>query len=293
MRTFFILMVLANLGYFGWRYYTGELQALDAALNPPAFSPAVPAPEPVPEAKSLVLVSELPESARLAAQISAGTPAVTARSGEEANTAPGEAGNAGQDAAPPAVEPATTAQSTVPTLAPAPAQPAPAPLSPPLQCAMVAGLEQQGDADELVNLLAAVEIDSQVQTRQTETGSTWWVYLPAFATDELTRSMLAELQEKGIDSYYMRTGELAGGISLGVYSREASARTAQQSLSQRGYSADVRQIFRMGTLYDVVAQTAPVRLQELNEVAGFLAAHEGATVSEFVCAGVAEPKQLP
>lgn len=292
MRTFFILMVLANLGYFGWRYYTGELQALDAALNPPAFSPAVPQPEPVPEAKSLVLVSELPESARLAAEISAGTPAVTARSGEEATTAQAtgqaqDAGNTGQDAAPSVAEPAVTAQT------PAPAQPEPALLSPPLQCAMVAGLEQQADADELVNLLAAVEIDSQVQSRQTQTGSTWWVYLPAFATDDLTRRMLAELQEKGIDSYYMRTGELAGGISLGVYSREASARTAQQSLSQRGYSADVRQIFRMGTLYDVVAQAAPVRLQEVNEVAGFLAAHGGATVSEFVCAGVAEPNQLP
>ncbi|HWK53670.1 MAG TPA: SPOR domain-containing protein [Hyphomicrobiales bacterium] len=276
MRTFFILMVLANLGYFGWRYHNGELRALDAALNPPAFSPAVPAPPPDPEpAKSLVLVSELPESARLAAEISAGTPVVTARSGEDG-------------------APATAAP---PPSTPEPAAPPPTrsqPVTPmPRQCAKVDGLDQEAAATELAELLTAAGIENRMEPRQTQTGSTWWVYLPAFATDALTQRMLAELKEKGIDSYYMRTGELAGGISLGVYSREASAKAAQQSLSQRGYSANIQQVFRMGTLYEVVAQASVAALNEARGMAGFLAAHGNAQVAEFVCGSVAEANQLP
>lgn len=283
MRMFFILMVLANLGYFGWRYYNGELQTLETALNPPAFSPAVPAPPPTAQPpKSLVLVSELPESARLAAEISAGTPAATARwGGDGAPTA----------ATPPPI--ARTEPVAPPTARPEPVASLSAPLSAPLQCAKVEGLDEEAAATMLVELLSAAGIESRVEPRQAQVGSTWWVYLPAFATDALTQRMLAELKEKDIDSYYMRTGELAGGISLGVYSREESAKAAEQGLSQRGYSAKVQQVFRMGTLFDVLAQASPVGLNEVGGVAGFLAAHGGAKVTEFVCASVAEPNQLP
>jgi hypothetical protein len=74
--------------------------------------------------------------------------------------------------------------------------------------------------------------------------STWWVYLPAFSSEAEARTVLAVLQEKRIDSYYMRTGELVGGISLGVFSREESANLARQQLAGRGYQASIKQIFR-------------------------------------------------
>jgi hypothetical protein len=74
---------------------------------------------------------------------------------------------------------------------------------------------------------------------------TWWVHLPPFPTEAAAKVVLDELQGKKIDSFYMRAGELMGGISLGVFSREESADVARQDLQKKGYKPEIRRVARM------------------------------------------------
>ena len=75
--------------------------------------------------------------------------------------------------------------------------------------------------------------------------STWWVHLPPFETEAQARAVLKELQEKSIDSFYMRTGELVGGISLGVFAIRDSAFRVQANMRDQGYKAEVKEVQKM------------------------------------------------
>ena len=85
----------------------------------------------------------------------------------------------------------------------------------------------------------------QVFSTTEQVSSTWWVYLPNVGGEENAKALLTELQSKKIDSYFMRSGDLAGGISLGVFSRQPSALGVQSDLLKKGYKAEVKQVPRM------------------------------------------------
>ncbi len=86
--------------------------------------------------------------------------------------------------------------------------------------------------------------------------STWWVHLPPFKDEAQARVVLKELQEKSIDSFYMRTGELVGGISLGVFAIRDSAFLVKADMLKRGYKAEVKEIQKMATRIKLYAKLA-------------------------------------
>ena len=69
--------------------------------------------------------------------------------------------------------------------------------------------------------------------------------MPPFETEAQARAVLKELQEKSIDSFYMRTGELVGGISLGVFAIRDSAFRVQANMRDQGYKAEVKEVQKM------------------------------------------------
>jgi cell division septation protein DedD len=113
--------------------------------------------------------------------------------------------------------------------------------------------------------------------------SIWWVYLSAVKDEDAAAQVLRQLREKGIDSYYMRTGELAGGISLGVFSRKDSAVGVQGSIREKGYAAEVRAIQRVETKFRITLKLHDrekiheLRAQEL------LAKYSAMQVKEIAC----------
>jgi hypothetical protein len=105
--------------------------------------------------------------------------------------------------------------------------------------------------------------------------------------------LLAELQGKNIDSYYMRSGEMAGGISLGVFSREASAAIAQRQLADRGYATSVREVARMGERHYVALRMADDALRQAPEWTAFLGRARGIEVLENACETIASESEFP
>ena len=132
-----------------------------------------------------------------------------------------------------------------------------------------------------------------IEVREEAVSSTWWVHMPAFATEAEAQAMLRELQDRNIDSYYMRTGEMAGGISLGVYSRQESAGIAQRQLAGQGYATSIREVFRMEERPFVRLELPDGAVRESPEWTAFLAAAGPVELTEFACEPIASENQFP
>ena len=66
--------------------------------------------------------------------------------------------------------------------------------------------------------------------------------MPPFNSDIAARQTLEDLQGSTIDSFIITTGELAGGISLGVFSLENLALGHQESLAGQGFATSIQEI---------------------------------------------------
>ncbi|MBE0482136.1 MAG: SPOR domain-containing protein [Bacterioplanes sp.] len=67
-----------------------------------------------------------------------------------------------------------------------------------------------------------------------------WVHIPPRSSRDAAMRLLRELQGRNIDSYIITQGELADGISLGLFRVEASAKKVQSDLQALGYAAEIR-----------------------------------------------------
>jgi len=116
-------------------------------------------------------------------------------------------------------------------------------------CAIVGPFAGPEAAEAWLADLTTVGGEGGVEQREEPVSSTWWVHTLPLASESEARLLLAEMQSRGVDSYYLRDGQLAGGISLGVFSRQESAGIAREQLGRQGYSAEITQIFRNSLRY--------------------------------------------
>jgi cell division septation protein DedD len=277
MRTFIILLLLANIAYFGWNQgWLRELPPAAPKVSVPAQFQSAQSPFE-PAARTLTLVAELTESELAALALAAApapvTPPVSAPA--QANLAP--------VVAEPLVEPEQNQ---------AVALPPPAVASPPW-CGVLGEFESPEAAAALIPALAALDVEAGVRTKAVPVGSTFWVYMPAFASEAEARDMLRQLQERKIDSYYMRSGQFPGGISLGVFSRRASAESVQATMASQGYRTTIGEVLREEPRSTLVLHAADGSVVKRVGWADFVAKNTTLTVTENVCESVASPNQFP
>lgn len=108
--------------------------------------------------------------------------------------------------------------------------------------ALVAELRQQG-------LQARVELQEQTE-------SEYRVYMPPFTSDTAARQTLANLLANGIDSFLISAGDLAQGISLGVFSQQVSAFSLQEELASEGYATNIQETILSNTEFWIVIRSA-------------------------------------
>ncbi|MEY4642526.1 MAG: hypothetical protein RLZZ227_2520 [Pseudomonadota bacterium] len=160
-------------------------------------------------------------------------------------------------------------------------------------CAIAGVFGDQSAAADFVSGLVGLGVEGLVQMRTEQVSSTWWVHMPAFASEAAAMALLAELQEKNIDSYYMRSGEMAGGISLGVFSRQESAAIAQRQLAERGYDTSVREVARMGERHYVALRMPDGTLRQAPEWTAFLGRVGRIEVLDNACEKIASENEFP
>lgn len=109
-------------------------------------------------------------------------------------------------------------------------------------CDLLGKFESVQKADYMVERLAALDIAGKVQELEVASGIRYWVYLsPEISKKEALRR-LHELQAKGIDSYVIPKGELANGISFGLFNQQQGAVARQQEVKTLGYDASIKEV---------------------------------------------------
>lgn len=111
-------------------------------------------------------------------------------------------------------------------------------------CTLVGPFSKRVTAENAVENLQALEIEVSLQDVEVPGGAGYWVYLEPEESRKMALRRLRELQAKGIDSYVIPKGELANGISFGMFSRKDLADKRLDVMVQSGYEARIFEIKR-------------------------------------------------
>lgn len=127
-------------------------------------------------------------------------------------------------------------------------------------CLFLGGFESREKSAALRQRLASLDIDSTERAVATEAGADYWVYLPPLASRGASLRQLKELQARQIDSFIIAEGDLANGISLGIFPHYESAASVLARLTEAGYQPELREISRDQRSYWVRVGAEQMRL---------------------------------
>lgn len=107
-------------------------------------------------------------------------------------------------------------------------------------CLLLGPYAESRAAKVLLERLAALQIMGKYAAIEVAGEPDYWVYLRPEPTKELAAARLRELQEKKIDSFIIPQGDIANGISLGVFDKQENAEKRKQAIVELGYDAQLR-----------------------------------------------------
>lgn len=111
-------------------------------------------------------------------------------------------------------------------------------------CLFLGSFQQSNEAQQLEQRLKALDIEAEVRSVNAAAGLDYWVYLAPLASRQASLRQLKELQARRIDSYIITQGDLANGISLGIFPRHDSAESVMRRLREAGYEPLLRELPR-------------------------------------------------
>jgi hypothetical protein len=166
---------------------------------------------------------------------------------------------------------------------------APEELNPQAQamCAMVGPFTNLARADILVERLQGLEVPASLEEVGVADGQSYWVYLPPAPSRDRALQLLAELQALNIDSYVIPEGELANGISLGLFSEAGRADAKLNELTGLEYDAQIKIDPRTIVQSWVVAPAAQASALSPELWSELLAETDGVSLQQNYCPAVA------
>lgn len=111
-------------------------------------------------------------------------------------------------------------------------------------CVRVGSFRSLGDAKYFVDKLGAQGVRSEVKNVLVSTAVGFWLHLPPLSSRKELLRRLAELHRQGVDSYAIPDGDLANGISLGMFSEQARAKSLKERIARLGYRPEIAEVPR-------------------------------------------------
>ncbi|GAD64647.1 SPOR domain-containing protein [Aquipseudomonas alcaligenes] len=111
-------------------------------------------------------------------------------------------------------------------------------------CLFLGSFQQEDGARQVEQRLMALDIQAEIRSVDAAAGLDYWVYLAPLASRQASLRQLKELQARKIDSYIITQGDLANGISLGIFPRSDSAESVMLRLRDAGYEPLLRELPR-------------------------------------------------
>jgi hypothetical protein len=162
-------------------------------------------------------------------------------------------------------------------------QSAQTPVQAPTQCIRITGLTGEDQTQVIQARLGALEVVAERQVREEVVRSDYWVVLGPFDSQALARTRLSELQSAGIESFLIGQGELAGGISLGLFSASANAERRQQALADQDIDARIERVDRTQEVLLLNIDAVSARLISDAALESVLSDVEGARFQRYDC----------
>lgn len=156
-------------------------------------------------------------------------------------------------------------------------------------CLFLGSFELMADASAVEQRLLSLDIQSRVQSMDAAAGVDYWVYLPPLASRQASLRQLRELQARKIDSYIITQGDLANGISLGIFPRSDSAQSVMQRLRDAGYEPSLRELTRAHRSFWVRVSPQSRRLADDSVLQRLAFDFKGLEQQLMPCEGVARP----
>ena len=157
-------------------------------------------------------------------------------------------------------------------------------------CLCLGSFEVMADASAGEQRLLSLDIQSRVQSMDAAAGVDYWVYLPPLASRQASLRQLRELQARKIDSYIITQGDLANGISLGIFPRSDSAQSVMQRLRDAGYEPSLRELTRAHRSFWVRISPQSRRLADDSLLQRLAFDFKGLEQQLMPCEGVASPQ---
>ena len=155
------------------------------------------------------------------------------------------------------------------------------------QCIYLGGFDRREDAAQLLQRLTALDIGASVRALEMPVGEEYWVYLEPMASRQASLRQLRELQARRIDSYLISEGELANGISIGIFPREDAARKVLERVQGLGYAAKVRVLPRTHQRYWALIDRSSERLVDAELLSTLVKDFSDVKQQQMPCEGIA------
>lgn len=125
---------------------------------------------------------------------------------------------------------------------------------------LLGGFLDRQRIEALKQRLLSFGIAGKVVQVEVEAEKEFWVYLAPLASRAATLRLLKELQARKLDGFLITQGELADGISLGIFPQEATAKAVYERVKLAGYDARLREITRSQNAYWFEVEASGQRL---------------------------------
>ncbi|WP_339668442.1 SPOR domain-containing protein [Dasania marina] len=114
-------------------------------------------------------------------------------------------------------------------------------------CWMLGAFKEQVSAKQMQGRLAALEINFAIKVFEVAGKPDYWVHIPPQPSRKLAVKLLRELQLKKIDSFLITEGDLANGISLGLFTEQKRAEKLYDLRKKQGLEVSLKEVPRVYT----------------------------------------------
>jgi hypothetical protein len=122
-------------------------------------------------------------------------------------------------------------------------------------CWAVGPYQVELDAKNVLARMLAIDIPATLDRQLVIVKEEFWVYLPPLPNKKQAIRKLKELQKRKIDSFIITEGDLANGISLGLFSKQSSVDRLVKDLTKKRIEPSIKPLQRTRGQYWV---TTPV-----------------------------------
>ena len=114
----------------------------------------------------------------------------------------------------------------------------------PAICTLIGPFAELLKGEQLLQRMRALEIEASMRELEMPGEKGFWVYLSPEISQKAALRRLHELQAKNIDSFVIPSGDLANGISFGMYNQGDQAEIAAKNLIAQGYAVEIKPVER-------------------------------------------------